>query len=47
MQKLEQKNFTGNRTKVEILMSELNHTLDLYYENINESDFESFEKVSK
>tara|TARA_B100000579_G_C22415520_1_gene658347 strand:+ start:283 stop:423 length:141 start_codon:yes stop_codon:yes gene_type:complete len=46
MKKLEQKQFMGNRTKIEILISELNQTLDLYYENINECDFESYEKVS-
>ena len=46
MKKLDQKKFIGNRSKIEILLSELNQTLDLYYENINESDFESYEKVS-
>ena len=46
MNKLEQKQFKGIKSKIEILMSELNQTLDLYYENIIESDFESNEKVS-
>ena len=46
MKKFDKTKFIGNRTKIELLLSELNQTLDLYYENINESEFESYEKLS-
>ena len=46
MKKMHQTKFIGNRTKIEILMSELIQTLDLYYENSNENEFESYEKLS-
>ena len=41
MKQTNQKQNTQNNKKIKLLMSELNSTLDLYYENVFESHKES------
>ena len=44
MKQTNQKQNTQNNKKIKLLMSELNSTLDLYYENVFESHKESKKK---
>ena len=46
MKQTNQKKFTQNSQKIKLLITELNSTLDLYYENVLDSHIDSNKNLS-